>query len=87
MKTTLELPDETFRQAKAHAALRGIAMRQYVAEALEEKIRAESSSAGNPSSPPWMAGFGALADLREEHRRIEGVVAEEFGVIEPEDES
>jgi hypothetical protein len=32
-----------------------------------------------------MGGFGALADLREENRRIEGIVAEEFGRIEPED--
>jgi hypothetical protein len=34
-----------------------------------------------------MRGFGALADLREENRRIEGLVAEEFGRIEPEDEA
>ena len=87
MKTTLDLPDETFRQAKARAALRGIPMRQFVAEALEEKIRGESSPGSPLQSPPWMRGFGALADLRGENRRIEGVIADEFGRIEPEDEA
>ena len=87
MKTTLELPDEMFRNVKARAALRGISMRQYFNEALEEKIRNESSSGAPAQSPPWMRGFGALADLREENRRIEGIIAEEFGKIEPEDEA
>lgn len=84
MKTTLELPDETFRQAKARAALRGIPMRQFVMEALEEKIRGESLQGAPVSSPPWMRCFGALADLAEENRRMDGLIAEEFGKIEPE---
>ena len=87
MKTTLELPDDTFRRAKARAALRGIPMRQYVTEALEEKLRGDSSQGSPAPSPPWMRGFGALADLSDENRRIEGVVAEEFGKVEPEDEA
>ncbi|MCB1129783.1 MAG: hypothetical protein KDN05_01555 [Verrucomicrobiae bacterium] len=87
MKTTLELPDETFRQAKARAALRGIPMKQFVTEALEEKLRSDSSQGAPAPSPPWMRGFGALADLREENRRLEGLIAEEFGKIEPEDEA
>lgn len=87
MKTTLELPDETLRQVKARAALRGIPMRQFVTEALEEKIRAESPPGGAGQSPPWMVGFGALADLGKENRRIDAVIAEEFGSIEPEDEA
>ncbi len=87
MKTTLDLPDETFRQAKARAALRGIPMRQFVTEALEEKIRGESAPGSPAQSPPWMRGFGALADLREENRRLEGIMAVEFGRIEAEDEA
>jgi hypothetical protein len=34
-----------------------------------------------------MRGFGALAELREENRRIEGLIAQEFGRIEPDDEA
>ena len=87
MKTTLDIPDETFRQVKARAALRGIPLRQFVTEALEEKIRGEGSSGGTTQSPPWMKGFGALADLREENGWIERTIAEAFGRIEAEDEA
>jgi hypothetical protein len=87
VKITFDLPDETFRQAKARAALRGIPMRQYVAEALEEKLRGESSKGATGQSPPWMQGFGALADLGEENLHIEALIAAEFGGIEPEDEA
>jgi hypothetical protein len=87
MKTTLDLPDETFRQAKARAALRGIPLRQFFTEALEEKLRGESSQGAPAQSPPWMRGFGALADLKEENRRLDGLIAEEFGTIEPEDQA
>ncbi len=87
MKTTLDIPDETFRQVKARAALRGIPLRQYVTEALDEKIREEGAHGGALPTPPWMKGFGALADLEEENRRIEGLIAEAFGRIEPEDET
>jgi hypothetical protein len=87
MKTTLELPDDVFRQAKARAALRGIPLRQFVSEALEEKLSAIAASPLAANEPPWMRGFGALADLREENRRIEGVIAETFETVEPEDEA
>ena len=36
-------------------------------------------------APPWMAGFGALSDLADEHRRILGVIGEEFERPAPED--
>ena len=79
MKTTLELPDETYRQAKARAAMRGIPMRQFVTEALEEKLRSEFPKPSPAQLPPWMRGFGGVADLREESQRIDGLIAEEFG--------
>lgn len=84
MKTTLDIPDETFRLAKAKAALRGISLRQFVNEALQEKISPRSSATVSDTSP-WMQGFGALADLRDETRRLEQLIADEFGAIEPED--
>ncbi|NOX98840.1 MAG: hypothetical protein GXP30_03760 [Verrucomicrobia bacterium] len=39
MKTTLELPDTAFRQVKALAASRGITLKQFFSEALEEKLK------------------------------------------------
>ena len=85
MKTTLEIPDETFRQVKARAALRGIPLRQFVTEALDEKIRSEGAADGTRPTPPWMRGFGGLADLKEENRRIEEEIRETFGKTEAED--
>ena len=79
MKTTIELPDSAFRQAKVLAAGRGMTLKQFFTEALEEKLR-RSSDRGSvrESDPPWMAGFGALSDLSNEHRFVLSVIEEEF---------
>ena len=39
MKTTIELPESTFRQAKVLSADRGMTLKQFFTEALEEKLR------------------------------------------------
>jgi len=85
MKTTLDILDPLFRQAKARAALRGVSLRQYVAEALEEKVTAPASGRCGSVEPPWMRGFGALADLHLETSKIEALIAEEFEVLDKED--
>lgn len=82
MKTTLEIPDETFRQAKARAALRNITFRHFVTEAVEEKLARLGESSDTPA---WMTGFGGLADLTYESRRLMALVEEEFESVEPED--
>ena len=48
MKTTLEIPDVVFRRAKAKAAERGIPFRQFVTDAVEEKLRAKPGDGGRP---------------------------------------
>lgn len=85
MKTTLDIPDPIFRQAKARAALRGISLRQFVAEAIEDKLAGPSSPRKSDAQPPWMRGFGALADLNEENRHVERRIAEAFEIIGEED--
>ncbi len=85
MKTTLEIPDEIFRQVKARAALRGVSLRQFVTEALEEKVAAPHANRSGSSEPPWMQGFGALADLREETRSVEACIEEAFEILDAED--
>ena len=84
MKTTLEIPDPVFRRAKAKAAERGQALRQFVTEALQEKLSGRSLRAGT-DTPPWMRGFGQLRPLRRETARIQRVIDQEFEVVEPED--
>ena len=81
MKTTVELPDAVFRQAKVLAASRGITLKRFFTEAVQEHIRRRTSK----TDPPWMAGFGVLSDLSDENRRILEIIEEEFEKIYPED--
>jgi hypothetical protein len=80
MKTTLEIPDALFRRAKSVAAEKGIAFRELVAEALAEKLRPRGTE-----EKPWLKTFGKLRSLHSETARINQIVEEEFGHIEPED--
>ena len=85
MKTTIELPDILLRQARAVAAERGVTLKHFIAEALGEHLRrgAAESRTGDVE-PPWMAGFGGLSDLGDDHRRVLEAIAEEFEAAAPE---
>jgi hypothetical protein len=81
MKTTLEIPDKTFRKAKATASALGIPLREYVTQAVEEKL----SQSNRRPDKPWLECAGELAHLHKETRRIQKLIDEEFEQIEPED--
>lgn len=81
MKTTLEIPDTIFRRAKSAAAERGIPLRQFVTEAVRDKLNTPSS----PADKPWMKSFGKLRHLRKETARINQFIEDEFEQIEAED--
>ncbi|MBG7606526.1 MAG: hypothetical protein IZT59_00615 [Verrucomicrobia bacterium] len=85
MKTTLEIPDDLFREAKAKAAMRGIPFRQIVTEALAEKFNPKANVPVSAATPPWMQGFGALSALHDESERIDAIIRSEFATIEAED--
>jgi hypothetical protein len=80
MKTTLDIPDFIFRRAKSVAAERGIPLRQFVTEAVQEKLRVTAPSA----EKPWMKHFGKLKHLPKETARIDKRVEEAFEQIDPE---
>ena len=84
MKTTLEIPDPVFRRAKAKAAERGQALREFVTEALQEKL-AGRGAGPRAADRPWMRGFGQLRPLRRETARIQRVIDRDLDVVEPED--
>ena len=81
MKTTIELHEATFRRAKILAVRHGMTLEQFVTEAVQEHLRRYDSETHDPDKdPPWMAGFGVLADLSNENRRVERMIEEEFEV-------
>jgi ribosomal protein L12E/L44/L45/RPP1/RPP2 len=47
MKTTIEMPDELFRKAKAIAALRGQSMKEFITQLLVREIGAPIASTAN----------------------------------------
>jgi hypothetical protein len=84
MKTTIEIPDPLFRKAKSKAAERGQTLKDFVTEAVQEKL-AGPRTRSTPEQPAWMQGFGKLRRLRRETARIQARIDEEFEVVEPED--
>jgi hypothetical protein len=64
---------------QAIAAERGQALREFVTEALQEKLAARADGRG--AAGPWMRGFGQLRPLRRETARIQHHA--EFGVMAP----
>lgn len=85
MKTTVEIPDPLFRRAKARAAERGQTLREFMSEALTEKLMTKASGTAGAAEPEWMKGFGKLHHLRKETARVQRRVDEVFEAIEPED--
>lgn len=81
MKTTLEIPDPILRKAKFVAALRGQTLKEFVTEAMTEKMNAT----GTAPSRPWMKYFGAFKEQSAELRKIDVIIREEFERIDPEE--
>ena len=78
MKTTLEIPDFLFRRAKSVAAERGIPLRQFVTEAVQDKLRIA------PQEKPWAKHLGKLKHLRREGKQVDQWVEEAFEQIDRE---
>ena len=81
MKTTLELPDHLLREIKILGAERGFTMREFITQAVMDRLARMKSSADKP----WMSGFGTLAHLREETAHVQEEVNEAFGHADPEE--
>jgi hypothetical protein len=80
VKTTLEIPDFLFRRAKSAAAQRGIPLRQFVTEAVQEKLQAPSGA----GEKPWMKHFGKLKHLHKETILVEKRIESTFENIDRE---
>jgi hypothetical protein len=81
MKTTLEIPDAIFHRAKARAAEQRVPLREFISEAVAEKLRAKSPLRGSAR----LKLAGSLRHLRKETARITRLMELEFERIEPEE--
>lgn len=81
MKTTLEIPDAIFHRAKARAAEQRVPLREFISEAVAEKLSAKSPRRGKAR----MKLAGSLHHLRKETARITRLMEREFERIEPEE--
>ena len=80
VKTTLELPNALFRKVKATAAQQGRTMKEFVTEALTEKLAAKGKAQG------WRSVLGKLTPQgRKAAREVDAVIrAADFNKIDPE---
>lgn len=86
VKITIEVSDEILRRARIVAKSCNLTLRSLFAEALEVGLRQLPPPSGDPgrAEPPWMAGFGQLADLADENRRVLAAIEAEFETLDPE---
>jgi hypothetical protein len=80
MKTTLEIPDAVFRRAKSAAAARGVPFREFVTEAVKDKLAPKTRA----EKKPWMKFVGKLKYLSKETARINRLMEEDSEKIDPE---
>ena len=79
VKTTVEIPNGLFREAKTAAASRGLSLKTFLTEALKEKLSGprRRQTRDWPVPPPKLA--------KGEMRRIQSTIDEEFSRIDAED--
>ncbi|MEO8216324.1 MAG: hypothetical protein ABI718_04505 [Acidobacteriota bacterium] len=72
VKTTIDLPDEILKEAKATAALRGESLRHFVATAVEEHFKKQSGGFAQ-SKAGWRSvfGLGHASDIAAVDRAVE----------------
>jgi len=80
VKTTLEIPNTIFRRAKSAAAERGIPLREFVTEAVKDKLATNAKAGGKP----WVKHMGKLKHLRKETARINRLIEEDSEKIDAE---
>ena len=67
MKTTVEIPDKLFRQAKSRAALEGLSLREFFLRGLQLAIQSPTEQASRPQvSFPLVRTQQASARLTDE---------------------
>lgn len=82
MKTTLEIPDDLFRQVKVTAAQRSQSMKAFVTEAIRRALE-EQGVPGQRELQGWRSVSGRLTG--EQVRDVDETVDRQFGRIDPDE--
>ncbi len=80
MRTTLDLPDPLFRELKAQSALRGVKLKDFVAELLQAGLsqRGDSAPGRRPRSPlPVIRRATGVRHPALSNREIDGLLVAE----------
>jgi len=80
VKTTLEIPDELFREAKATAARRGESLKDFVNAALEARLEV---SQPKPDRSGWRSVFGLVT--AKHLAGVDKIVARDLETVDPSD--
>ena len=80
MKTTLDIPDPLFREAKMLAAREATTLRAVVTRALQAELG--RCGDGGTTPPPWRRAFGGLRHLSGESGGINAAIEEAFEHID-----
>ena len=89
MKTTIDFPDELYRQVKAKAALEGRSIRELTIDLYQRWLSQDDADDRAPSDEEWLAswlrlGDELLGDLDEGPTARE-ILARDRGRLEPDD--
>ena len=82
MKTTVEIPEKLFREAKSAAAKRGVSFRQFLTDAIDDRLNREEKTA---RQTPWMSHFGSLKLSKEDIGTFHKIIEQEFEVVDLKD--
>lgn len=77
MKTTLEIPDELYRQVKALAALSGRTVKDLVNELLRKTVAEDRAT---PGERGWRSVFGEAHPA--EVRRVQSIIDDELSRVD-----
>jgi hypothetical protein len=78
MKTTVELPDELLREAKASAARQGTSLKEVLTVALRDHLRGSQKVPRGQEA--WRKWFGTVDP--EDTAEIDRIIEEEFETID-----
>ncbi len=78
MKTTFELPDNLFKQAKVYAAIHSLSLKELFRQAISEKL---TNAEKNSPEKPWMGFYGEGKNFKAELENLDNLIESEFETI------